>query len=329
MPFTLSHAAAVLPGLRRDGSTRGPLLASALVMGSFAPDMTYFAATAIPGAMEFGIVTHAPLGVLTVDVAITAAMIAVWLMVREPLLALLSGAWQGRVHAWLRGREHGRGGGGRVTFAIRFYGSAVLGATTHVVWDAFTHHDRWGTELLPVLSETAAGLPMYSYAQYGSSAIALIALVWFTVSALQRQPAVAAPTSVPVLDRRGKRLAVALLGACVLLGVVQRCARWYTYYGRVDSPLDIIPTACFGAGAGLAVGLLLYGAGMRLRGPVYDRGARGGTCLSPGAGEARACGGPPVTEVRPPDPRTGPCPQTPPDFVRGDPRRADFPAPPA
>ncbi|RST13436.1 DUF4184 domain-containing protein, partial [Streptomyces sp. WAC05374] len=36
-------------------------------------------------------------------------------------------------------------------------------------------------------------------------------------------------------------------------------------------PLDIIPTACFGAGAGLAAGLLLYGAGMRLR----TAGARG------------------------------------------------------
>ena len=49
MPFTLSHAAAVLPGIRRDGTARGPLLASALVAGSFAPDMTYFADTAVPG----------------------------------------------------------------------------------------------------------------------------------------------------------------------------------------------------------------------------------------------------------------------------------------
>lgn len=273
MPFTLGHAAAVLPGLRRDGSARGPLLASALVMGSFAPDMTYFAATAVPGAMEFGSFTHAPLGVLTVDVAITAALVAVWLMVREPLLALLPDAWQGRVHACVRGR--GPGGGSSqpalaprsyTSFCVSFYVSAVLGASTHVVWDAFTHHDRWGTELLPVLSETAAGLPVYSYAQYGSSAVALIALVWFTVSALRRQPPVAAPASVPVLERRERWLAGALLGVCVLLGVVQRCARLYMYYGRVDSPLDIIPTACFGAGAGLAVGLLLYGAGMRLRG---------------------------------------------------------------
>lgn len=62
MPFTLSHAAAVLPGLRRDGTGRGPLVASALVAGSFAPDITYYADTAVPGAMEFGEVTHAVWG---------------------------------------------------------------------------------------------------------------------------------------------------------------------------------------------------------------------------------------------------------------------------
>lgn len=62
LPFTLSHAAAVLPALRRDGTARGPLVASALVAGSFSPDMTYFAATAFPGAMELGDVTHSPSG---------------------------------------------------------------------------------------------------------------------------------------------------------------------------------------------------------------------------------------------------------------------------
>ena len=71
MPFTLSHAAAVLPGIRRSGTGRGPLVASALVAGSFAPDMTYYADTVVPGAMEFGEVTHAAWGVFTVDVLIT------------------------------------------------------------------------------------------------------------------------------------------------------------------------------------------------------------------------------------------------------------------
>lgn len=264
MPFTLSHAAAVLPGIRRSGAGRGPLVASALVMGSFAPDMTYFADSVIPGAMGFGDVTHGVLGVLTVDAAVTAALVGLWLMVREPLVALLPGRWRGRVYAVLRGRPWRERQ--PAALAAWFYVSAVIGATTHVVWDLFTHADRWGMRVFPTLGEIVAGFPMYLYAQYGGSALALVALVWFGYGALRHVPADApAPGAVAPLGRRGRWLAAGLLAGCVAVGVIHRCLRWYAYWGRIETPLDIIPTACFGAGAGLAAGLLLYGAGMRLR----------------------------------------------------------------
>ncbi|WP_175412310.1 DUF4184 family protein [Streptomyces sp. TRM64462] len=279
MPFTLSHAAAVLPGIRRSGAGRGPLVASALVMGSFAPDMTYFADSVVPGAMALGDITHSAWGVLTVDVLVTAALVAVWLMVREPLVALLPGRWRGRVYAVLRGRPwRGRH---PVALAAWFSVSAVIGAATHVVWDLFTHADRWGMRVFPVLGEVVAGFPVYLYAQYGGSALALVVLGWFGYGALRRAPAEAADrpdgsdtadgpvaADVPglraVLTRRGRWLAGGLLAACVAAGTAHRCLRWYAYWGRIETPLDIIPTACFGAGAGLAVGLVLYGAGVRL-----------------------------------------------------------------
>ncbi|MEU0271259.1 DUF4184 family protein [Streptomyces sp. NPDC006307] len=281
MPFTLSHAVAVLPAIRRSGAARGPFVASALVAGSFAPDMTYFADTVLPGAMRFGDVTHGVAGVLTVDVAIAAALVAVWLMVREPLVALVPGRWQGPVHALLRGRAwRGRRRG---ELAVWFYVSAVVGATTHVVWDAFTHLDRWGMKVLPVLGEVVAGFPMYLYAQYGGSAVALVVLAWFVGSGARRMasgPAVFSGASVPsgaapvpALGRRERWLAAGLLGGCVVVGVVHRCARWYAYWGHApETPLDIIPTACFGAGAGLVGGVLLYGLLMRLRPRVVSGG---------------------------------------------------------
>ncbi|MFF7180479.1 DUF4184 family protein [Streptomyces sp. NPDC008121] len=267
MPFTLSHAAAVLPGIRRDGAGRGRLVASALVAGSFAPDMTYFAATAVPEAMEFGDITHGPLGILTADVLIAALLVAVWLMVREPLMALLPAGRRAGVYAFVRGRPwRGRR---PVPLAAWFYVSAALGASTHVVWDSFTHIDRWGTRAIPFLGEVVAGFPVYTYTQYGSSALALVLLVWFAVRAVRTpREEFTTPTpipGVPVLDRRGRWLAAALIGGCVLAGIVHRCLRWYAYWGRVETPLDIIPTACFGGGAGLALGLVVYAAVMRLR----------------------------------------------------------------
>ncbi|MFE5594662.1 DUF4184 family protein [Streptomyces sp. NPDC056549] len=272
MPFTLSHAAAVLPALRRDGTTRGPLVASALVAGSFSPDMTYFAATAFPDAMVLGDVTHSPLGIVTADVLITAVLVALWLTVREPLVVLLPARWRGRVHGLVRGRpwreRH------PAALAGWFCLSAMLGATTHVVWDSFTHLDRWGTRAIPFLGEVVAGFPVYLYAQYGGSALALGLLGWCTARALRSSVAGAEPPSrVPVPGRRGRFLAAALIGGCVLAGIAHRVLRWAAYWGwgRIETPLDVIPTACFGAGAGLAVGLVLYGTGVRLLGSPRAR----------------------------------------------------------
>ncbi|GHG06125.1 DUF4184 family protein [Streptomyces hydrogenans] len=273
MPFTLSHAAAVLPGLRWDGTARGPLVASALVAGSFSPDLTYFAATAVPGAMEFGEVTHSPVGLVTVDVLITAVLVGSWLTVREPLVGLLPGRWRGRVYGVVRGRPwRERRPAGLVAW---FVVSAVIGATTHVVWDAFTHLDRWGTRAVPFLAEVVGGFPVYLYAQYGGSALALGLLGWFAARALRSVPAGSGtPGSVRVPGRRERRAPAALIGACVVAGVAHRVLRWAAYWGwdRIETPLDIIPTACFGAGAGLVVGLLLYGTAARLREREGGRG---------------------------------------------------------
>ncbi|MEU6485220.1 DUF4184 family protein [Streptomyces sp. NPDC046887] len=263
MPFTLSHAAAALPGLRRTGEARGPLVASALVMGTFAPDMVYFAASLAPDAMFLGEVTHGWAGLFTVDVLITAALVGMWLLVREPLLALFPARFRGPVHGLVRGRpwreRH------PAALACWFYASAVIGAATHVGWDLFTHPGRWGTRVLPVLDERVAGFPLYTYAQYGSSAVALVLLGWFLARALRRPPS--GPPPLPGLDRRERLQGVGLLVGCAVAGTVHRCLRWYAYWGdRIETPLDVVPTACFGAGAGLAVGVVLYGTLMRLRG---------------------------------------------------------------
>ncbi|MEJ8644795.1 DUF4184 family protein [Streptomyces sp. MS1.HAVA.3] len=265
MPFTLSHAAAVLPAIRRTGRARGPLVASALVLGSFAPDTFYFTDAIVEGVMAYGSFTHSLAGVFTLDAVLTAVLVGCWLLLREPLIALLPRGRQGRVHAFVRGEEW------RVrrrlpALVAWFYVSAVAGSLTHVVWDSFTHMDRWGTDALPRLEEPLAfGLPLYSFLQYGSSAVAACALLWFTATALRRLPASPAPASVPVLGRGEIWGALALVAVCVTAGVTLRVIRFFTFFDRIRTPLDIIPTICFGAGGGLAVGLLLYGVLVRLR----------------------------------------------------------------
>ncbi|MGW2699581.1 DUF4184 family protein [Streptomyces sp. NPDC001340] len=265
MPFTLSHAAAVLPAIRRDGGGRGRLVPSVLVAGSFAPDMTYYAASVLPGGMEFGAVTHSFAGVAGVDVPISWALVGLWLLVREPLVALLPRARQGRPAALLRcGAPHARV---RAVSVLWWYVSAVLGALTHVVWDAFTHHDRWGSRLVPALGRGLAGMPLYSWLQYGTSAVAAVVIAVFLVRALRRAPA-GEPVGVPALSVRDRWWAAAVLGGCALAGAVQRATRWWEYWGANAQPWDLVPTLCFGVGSGLVLGVLVYAAGVRVWRPA-------------------------------------------------------------
>ncbi|GGZ68870.1 DUF4184 family protein [Streptomyces echinoruber] len=293
MPFTLSHAAAVLPAVRGDGTGRARLVPAVLVAGSFAPDLTYYAAGLVPGAMEFGGVTHSFPGVFGVDVLFAWVLTGWWLFVREPLVALLPRVRQGRVAALLRcGAPPVRV---RASTVARWYVSAVLGALTHVVWDAFTHVGRWGVRLFPVLDQPVAGVPLYSQLQYGTSLLGAAVVAVFAAHALRRAPAVApageaavteaavaaageaavteaAVAAVAVLSARDRWRAAGALGGCTLLGAAARVARWAAGRGPGADPFDLIPAVCFGAGAGLLAGLLGWAAAVRARRPVPVHG---------------------------------------------------------
>ncbi|MEU9152964.1 DUF4184 family protein [Streptomyces sp. NPDC048417] len=282
MPFTLSHAAAVLPAVRGDGTGRGRLVPTVLVAGSFSPDLTYYAASAVPDAMEFGEFTHSFIGVLTVDVLISWALVALWVLVREPLVALVPRARQGRPATLLRcGAPRARAG---LSSATRWYVSAVLGALTHVVWDAFTHHDRWGTRLIPAIGRNVAGVPLYTLLQYGTSAVAAAVLAVFVLRALRRAPA-GEPVGVPLLSAGDRWWAGVGIGGCALVAAVQRATRFTelrriaaparvvagdgrAYWGSTAKPWELLPTVLFGAGAGLLLGVLGYAVAVRVWRPA-------------------------------------------------------------
>jgi len=179
MPFTASHAAAVLPLLRT------PLPASALVIGSMAPDFPFF----LP--FDPGIRTHTAAAIVTTDLlfgipawllwhALLAAP-ALWAAPR-PLRGRLAGIPLG-VGARLRG----------VRAALLIVVALAVGSATHVLWDEFTHAGRWGPEHLPALGETWWLIPGYRWLQYVSSLVGgLVLLAWF-LHWWRRTPVIAEP----------------------------------------------------------------------------------------------------------------------------------------
>lgn len=58
--------------------------------------------------------------------------------------------------------------------------------------------------------------------------------------------------------------------------------------GLDGDPWDLIPTLCFGAGAGLVLGVLLYAAGVRVWRPAATGGSAGSAEVS--AGRDRSAG---------------------------------------
>jgi hypothetical protein len=59
-----------------------------------------------------------------------------------------------------------------------------------------------------------------------------------------------------------------VIGGCTAVGAMQRATRWGAYWGSTAKPCELIPTVCFGTGAGLLPGLLLYGTGIRVWRPA-------------------------------------------------------------
>ncbi|NUT90662.1 MAG: DUF4184 family protein [Saccharothrix sp.] len=231
MPFTVSHVAAVVPLARR------PLVPSALVIGSMAPDLPYFVAIRPWG----GELTHTWWGIALVDVPIT--LIALFLyrtLLHEPVMALAPHAVRSKAAGLPAPR-----------FSAAMLLSALIGALTHVLWDGFTHSDGWALHFLPALShDVVPGLGAYKVAQWSSGLFGVLVLLWWCRRELSRAPehpvpAHCAPPARPALARAGIAAFALVFTAVVIDG---------------PAPEDYLVDGVIAVLSGFALGLALYGA---------------------------------------------------------------------
>jgi len=141
MPFTLSHAAAVLPFSRL--LARRQLL-SAAVIGSMVPDFRIF----VPWHLD-RVETHSAMSLFTFSLPLGLAVY--WLFqyfIKVPMIEVLPNG------AYSRWHPHEAPAPMRSVSQWLFAACAVLGgAFTHLVWDAFTHEGARGVRMLPLLDE--------------------------------------------------------------------------------------------------------------------------------------------------------------------------------
>lgn len=249
MPFTPTHVLAVVP---MAAVSRGSLPLSALVIGSMIPDFPLFS----PVSPTYE-TTHSALGLLSACLPLGLACFFLFhSLMKRPLLALIPRAIQSRC-ASLSGFcvRPTLGALALTSFAI------VLGAATHLLWDSFTHRERWGTRIFPGLHQTALTIgghafPGFKLLQYGSTFIGLPCLViLLTIWLHGRDPegpggssglstsskiiaylvAVAIPTSVALLVGRrddlsfyeGLGRSITLSGQMLLLATLAYCLGYH------------------------------------------------------------------------------------------------------
>lgn len=211
MPFTISHAAAVLP-LQRITRHRVPL--AAMMIGSMAPDFAYF----LP--FDLGRTsTHDFDGLFLFCWPVG---LAVWLLfvkvLERPTIELLPSPWRERVPRSVP-----------VTPRALMLASlgVIIGAMTHIALDAFTHRYTPVAELFPILraevfSFRGRTMHVYSMLQYLTSVIGLLALAYWGYN-LKNAPPRPRPKRYQtgfLTDRARILAAVAVMGTSGAVGVI-------------------------------------------------------------------------------------------------------------
>jgi hypothetical protein len=130
MPFTPAHTAIVLPFLRINPER---VSATALVIGSVAPDFEYFLKMSVNGQHS-----HTFLGIFYFDIPVTIGLAFLFHeVVKKNLISNLPAFFQYRFQLLLQldFKEHFK----RYYWVVII--SAGIGSFSHIFWDAFTHND--------------------------------------------------------------------------------------------------------------------------------------------------------------------------------------------
>lgn len=170
MPWTLAHPAAVLPFRRFSGP--GRLSFGALFIGSMSPDFLYYI-----GRFDLATFTHTPLGVFVICLPAGLLVLALALWLRDPIAQILPQPHRDALLATRCALP-------QLTLRSLSLAAAslLLGATTHVLWDSFTHEGRFFVNHIeflrvPIFAALDREFRIFNIIQHASTALGVTFLV--------------------------------------------------------------------------------------------------------------------------------------------------------
>ena len=227
MPFTVSHIAAVLPGYRP--LTRAHAFTAA-VIGSMVPDFGLL----VPGFMTRW-QTHSLAGLFTF--CLPVGLPAYWLtllLIRPAMIEVVPDG------AYVRLRDADPPASIRQLRAwLHAAAALLLGAATHLIWDAFTHENARGVRMFPLLTDygpemAGHAVHLYRWLQYGSSVFGLAVVVAALSLWLHHAPALVEPP----IRRIARPERLAWLGAYLLPSLLAIAWLLWRPWPAGQSPLE-------------------------------------------------------------------------------------------
>lgn len=172
MPFTFSHPAIVLPAVLLP---RGWYSLTGLVVGSVVPDFEYFLRMSM-----YSKHSHTLDGLIRFDLPLAIILCFIFhLLVKNPLINNLPAFLRRRlitfntfnwINAW------------RSKWPVIVV-SILIGASSHLLWDAFTHQTGFFVTRLDALNHMisfgSAKIPIFKFAQHGSTIAGATLIVLF------------------------------------------------------------------------------------------------------------------------------------------------------
>lgn len=248
MPITLAHPIAAVPFARWF-----PL--PALVAGSIAPDVGYYLPIPVSGTA-----THSALGVLCWNLPIGLALLLAFRLSAGPAATLVP--WRVTLRPPTPSTQ---------TRAAPTLLAIAIGATTHIVWDSFTHTAGFAVRHGDLLRATVIEPhKVYNVLGYVSSLLgtAAVAYLLFRHARRVRPDRVVSPARRRILG--AALLSAPLLGAALAVG--DPITRVSTY-DLVRHVLVGATQATICAWIGYAAWWHLVLSGRRGRGPEAERGS--------------------------------------------------------
>ena len=167
MAFSFAHQAIVLPIAEKNKKYFNNI---GLIIGTMAPDFEYFLAF-----KPYSKIGHSIIGMFTINIILSFLVYLYYIRYKNVFIVNLPNIFSNRLGFIYRDR-------GKLKdlkeIAVFIY-SLLIGMTTHIIWDSFTHINGFFVFHSRFLNVMIFNIPIYKYLQHLSTLVGFCIIIYF------------------------------------------------------------------------------------------------------------------------------------------------------